>query len=126
MKNNKGQTLVAFLLILPFLCLFCGFIFDVGLLNTEKRKIENVVKDSIEYGLTHTEENVSKNIEVLLKQNIEDVTINQINVSENKVEIEITKKQKSIYSIMVGKSIYTIKVHYAGYFVDSKIKYVKE
>lgn len=126
MKNNKGQALVTFLLVLPFLLMLCGFLFDVGLLNTEKRKMENVVKDSIQYGFSHQNENTKQNIEVLLKQNIEDVMINQINISESKIEIEITKKQKSFYSIMAGKNIYKIKAHYVGYLTESKITYGKE
>lgn len=124
--NNKGQTLVAFLLVLPFLCLLCGFLFDLGLIQTEKRRMDNVVKDTIQYALTHQEENIRRNIEVLLNQNLDDVTVKEILIDDNKVEISISKKQKSLYSIMMGKKIYTIKTYYKGYMTEEGIKFTKE
>ena len=126
MKNNRGQTLVAFLLVLPVLCMLCGFVFDIGLLNIEKRRMENVVKDTIQYGLKHQEEEaIRKNLEVLLNQNLEDISNQEILIEENRIEIDLSKKQKSLYSIMTGKKIYTLNVHYTGYQNEEGIKFIK-
>lgn len=125
--NNKGQTLVAFLLVLPFLCLFCGFLFDIGVLQTEKRRMDNVVKDTIQYALNHQEEeNVRTNVEVLLNQNLDDIETKETLFDTNKVEILVSKKQKSFYSILMGRKIYTIQSHYVGYFINEEIKLIKE
>lgn len=125
--NHKGQTLVAFLLLLPFLCLTCGFLFDLGFVQTEKRRVDNVVKDTIQYALMNQEEeNVRKNVEVLLNQNIDDITSKDILIDQNKVEITVSKKQKSLYSIMMGKQIYTIQTHYVGYLTEEGIQFTKE
>ena len=47
--NNKGQTLVLFVLILPLvIILFIGII-DICNIQYEKRKMENILDNSFEY-----------------------------------------------------------------------------
>lgn len=126
MRNNKGQTLVAFMLILPFLAMLVGFLFDYGIISTKRRKMENVVKDSITYGLTHEEENLEEKLNLLLQKNIENIQNEEITIEENKIEITVTTKEKSTYSVFMGKYIYEIKVHYKGYLKEDNIQIIKE
>ena len=129
MKINKSQSLVTFLLLLPFLLILFGFIVDYGMLSIEKRKTDNVVKDNIEYGLQHIEEDKTiweQNIRIAIRQNIEDIEVLEIVYGENYVDILLSKHYSSLYSIMMGQSIYKIESHYRGYIDDGKITLVKE
>ena len=49
--NNKGQTLVAFIILIPVLIMIFTLVVDLGLLSIEKRKIDNEIKSTITYGL---------------------------------------------------------------------------
>ena len=48
MMNNKGQTLIAFVIILPIFILFLAFIVDTGLLLKEKSKLNGSTKSIIQ------------------------------------------------------------------------------
>ena len=126
MKNNKGQTLVTFLLLLPFLLILFGFLIDYGLLSTEKRRMENVVKENITYGLEHLESDVLKqNILVSIRNNIDGIDELEVEIVDNRIDIRVTKQVKSMYSVLVGKNLYRIVVDYHGYIDDGKIILVK-
>ncbi len=47
--NNKGQVLVAFLLLLPLFFLITAFLFDFGSLSIQKRRITNIVEEALIY-----------------------------------------------------------------------------
>lgn len=121
MKNNKGQTLAAFLILIPILGLFMGFLFDIVHLGTEKRRMENVVKDGIQSTLLH-----HIDLESYLKENLKEITFNQMDIQEEKVTVHISKREESVYSVMLGRKLYTIQVSYTGTLKDGKVVLVKE
>ena len=47
MLNNKGQSLVIFVICLPLLLLFLTYIFDIVSVKYEKRKITNLANNII-------------------------------------------------------------------------------
>ena len=121
MKNNHGQTLAAFLILIPILGLFMGFLFDIAHLGTEKRKMEHVVKDGIENTLLH-----HIDLESYLKENLKDITFETLKIEENKVEVHLSKRESSVYSVMLGRKIYKIEVSYQGILEDGKVVLTKE
>ena len=49
--NNKGQVLVAFILMIPIIILIAVAITDVGLMNIEARRVNNTVEIVLNMGL---------------------------------------------------------------------------
>ena len=47
MKNNKGQALVEFVIILPVMLLLIFSIIDFGIVIYEKNNLENVISDAV-------------------------------------------------------------------------------
>ena len=47
--NNKGQVLPIFVILFPIIILIVTYIVDIGLMYTEKRKIENTTYDARNY-----------------------------------------------------------------------------
>ena len=47
MKNNRGQTIVVFVLFLPLLILFCAYVYDTVNANYEKNRIQNLVNTAV-------------------------------------------------------------------------------
>ena len=55
--NNRGQSLVTFILILPIILIITSLAIDYGMVSIDKRMISNNMKSSIKYGLKHEEKN---------------------------------------------------------------------
>ena len=118
--NNKGQTLVIFVIILPILLIMLTLVIDLGFLYIEKRNIENSVYDSVEYYLENIDdEDIDAKVNKLLNKNIKNIEKLVINDTEEYIEIKILKIRESIYSIIINDT--EINVHYKGFKNNKKI-----
>ena len=116
--NNKGQSLVVFVILLPILLLFMAFIFELGNITYLKNKYENEIKSTIEYGLKHQEdENLESKLNRLLDENLEGNK--EINITESSIEIHITHNPNGIYSELF-KQQFEINLTYIGQFDTGK------
>ena len=103
--NNKGQTLVIFVIILPILLIMLTLIVDLGFMYIEKRNIENDVYSSLEYYLENiNEDDIDIKVNKLLNKNIKNIDELTINDENDYVEIEVSKVRKSIYSIITNNT----------------------
>lgn len=123
MKNNKGQILISFILLLPVLFMIFGLLVDCGYLFIEKRNVDNNVKDALRYGLDNLslEENILESkIKKILNTNIENVEKINIKIENNIIEIEVNSIKKSIFTVIFSKYEYKISAHYRGYINDTE------
>ena len=51
MKNENGQTLVLFILILPIIIIILSLLINYAVLSAKKIELENNIKSALEYGL---------------------------------------------------------------------------
>lgn len=106
--NNKGQTLIVFIILLPIVLLLLIFIVDYGLLSIEKRKINNNTYDALEYYLNNIDKsNVKTNTIKLIEANLDNVEI-EINDELDYVEIIVKSSYKSLYNSLMNGEL-TIK-----------------
>lgn len=118
--NNKGQTLVIFIIILPILLMMLTLIIDLGFLYIEKRNIDSNVYDSVEYYLENiNDKNIRAKVNKLLNENIDDIENIHINETDEYVEIKVLKTRKSLYSIITNKT--DINIGYKGFKENKKI-----
>lgn len=79
MKNNRGQALVEFILILPISIMILFAIIDFGLIFSEKCKLENDSSDIIEFIKNNTDidniEDLYKNTDIHLEDKIDYTSI---------------------------------------------------
>lgn len=118
MRKN-GQVLVAFLLMLPILFLLIGLIVDVGILYTEKRHVNHAVEDALLYGIEHPSEDLEQKLGALLSKNIEEIEYQNVTISEQRIEIEVRKWKKGIFSFLFQTDKYQIVSHYKVVRSDS-------
>lgn len=98
--NNKGQTLVIFIILLPIFLFLLVLVVDYGLLSIEKRKVDNNTKDALEYYLSNIDDVDIKNKAInLLKENVDNVEVNIID-DVDFVEIIVKDNYKSIYNVL--------------------------
>ena len=122
--NNKGQSLVLFVLILPILLGIIVLVVDVGRAINEKITINNKIELVITYGL---EDNLSKEkIEELVNYNLEN-SINKVTLENNVITINTSTYVEGIISNIVGFKGFNIESQYKGYIENNKniIKKVK-
>lgn len=122
--DSKGQTLVIFVLILPILLLLFALIWEVGNLGLTINKYETEIKDTIEYGLNHLDdENLEDILTNLLKANL----AGDINVEINNQVIKVNVKQKydALFNNLLNNR-FDIDLTYNGYIENNKFIIQKE
>lgn len=120
--NNKGQSLVIFILILPILLLLFVLIWEIGNLGFTINRYETEIKDTITYGLNNLENpNLKKELIKLLESNVEGDIYVEIN--DNKIKIRIKKKYDALFNF---NNKFDIDITYQGYKENNKIITVKE
>ena len=121
--NNKGQSLIAFILILPVIFVFITGLWEIGNISYINSKIDEEIKSTLKYGLKHIEEdNIKEKIQTLLDKNIEGQK--EITIEENKILIKINYKYESFYSKLL--KIKEIDETYIGKKENDKIIIEKE
>ena len=120
--NNKGQSLVMFICLLPILLLIVLAIVDVSRMVIEKNKLNNINNIAISYYSSHKEDDdVTERIISLVKRNDEDIINVRINKDKNTIYLD--KKIDSTMGKIIGISEYEIVSEYS--FTDDGIKRVK-
>lgn len=115
--NNKGQTLVLFVLILPIIIFIMLLVIDVSNMFIAKQELNNINKIVLNYGLDIIEEeNIDSKLEELINKNI---SVNEHTVKIENGTIEINLK-KNIQGIVTKKKIYEVKSTYKGYIEEDK------
>lgn len=104
--NNKGQVLILFVLIIPILVLGAVYIVDNIYIayNTNKLNQINslVIKDISTNKLSIDE------IEEYVKKNDNNIEVQFVLLSSNKVEITLKKNMKSLFGSIIGNNDYTL------------------
>ncbi len=122
--NDKGQSLVIFVILLPVILLLMAGIVDIGNFLVEKNSYENEVKSTINYGMKHLdEENIAQKLNDLLDSNIEGKK--QINIENETIKIKVNATTKSLFSDIIDFD-YQIDISYIGYMDNDKIIIKKE
>lgn len=100
--NNKGQTLVLFIALIPFIFMIFVFAIDLSKLSSEKTYIEGIATesfDSLQNGLEKSE------IESIIKSNDKDIKIDKLDSDS----ICLSKKIEPIFGSILGVEFFTAK-----------------
>lgn len=121
MMNNKGQTLVIFVVFLPIIIIIMATVVDVSLMYYQKNKLDNINMMVTEYGINHFEDNDNNlKLESLIYENDKDIEIKKILIDDSRIEIILNKKIKSIFGKIIGLEEYEITSKYIGTNIDNK------
>ena len=116
MMNNKGQSLVLFVLIIPILFGIMAIVIDCGKVFLCKNRQENVLDLALEYGLTGEKNTV---IEDILDKNF-DGGEHQVVWDDDKVSIVVHEKVDGVFSSLFGFSTFDVVSKYQGSVIDGK------
>lgn len=121
--NNKGQTLVLFVIMIPVLLLLFVTFYQIGNIGLDKKKIEDSIETALEYGVDHIDSEllyVSMR-EIIIESNngIRDNDI-EINVLGDEITVIVKKKYKVAF-IVEEEKVYS----YTGKKVNDKVEIVE-
>ena len=110
--NNKGQSLVLFVLIIPILLGVLVLIIDLSRVILEKNSINNKIELVMEYGLENklTQEELTE----LTNYNLENYK-NEIYINNNIITINTKTYKKGIISNVFDFVGFNIESEYKGY-----------
>ena len=116
MLNNKGQSLVLFVVVLPILLLVLVLVIDIGRVICLKLELDNVNKLVLDYGLDNLDnENVSDELIKLVKMNNDKIYVIDIFVSNNKIYIRLNSDFNVMLCGLIDISIFDVESYYVGY-----------
>lgn len=115
--NNKGQSLVLFILVIPILLGIIVLVIDVGSAINEKNKINNTIEMIVGYGL---EENYNKDeIEELINYNLKESSY-VVKIDNNIITIKVEEYVDGIFSNILDIDGFKIISEYMGYIENEK------
>lgn len=116
--NNKGQSLVTFVLVIPIIFLIFMMIYDIGNMVLLKNELDNINNIALDYGLDNiNEENIKDKIETLIIKNKNDINSISINIEDNKIYITL---EDSVNTKISFGNIFNVKSSYVGYIDNDK------
>lgn len=106
MNNNKGQVLVTFVLLLPFIILIITYLTSQGLILYEKNNLDNFASTICNYQNLDT-----KKLEKIILTNDENIKDIKIERENNQLKtIVLSKEYQTIFSKLINHNKYNIKI----------------
>lgn len=120
--NNKGQSLVMFVVMIPIVLLVLTLVYDVGSAIYEKNRLSNTSYMVIEYGLDNIDSvSESELIELAIK-NSSKLSYISVDIDNNVIEIKLSKEIKGIVGKMFGFNLIEANSEYKGTIIDGNKK----
>lgn len=125
--NNKGQTLIMFILLIPLILVIMALVIDTSFVYKEKIKFQSVTKTIMKttYENKDTTDFNDKTINLYKKNGIDTNNI-VIKVNSDSIVIKNQTKVKSIFGNIIGIKNYKVKFSYKIYKENESIKVIKE
>ena len=118
MTNNRGQSLVTFVLILPIILLMILALYDVGNMVLLKSKLTNISYIVLDYGISNIDnDDVTLNMRELALKNESGLDDIDILKDDNKLSVTL---YDSVNTKISFSNVFKIKVSYVGYMEDER------
>ena len=120
--NSNGQTLVLFVVIMPILSIMFIFLFQLGSINLDKKKVTDTIKEALNYGVNNLDSE-------LLVTNVKNMIIsNDKEILEENIFVTIEDSGLSIKVIKeYDKMLISDKIvfNYTGKLVGNKLEVIE-
>lgn len=120
--NSNGQTLVLFVVIMPILSVMFIFLFQLGSINLDKKKVTDTIKEALNYGVNNLDSE-------LLVTNVKNMIIsNDKEILEENIVVTIEDSGLSIKVIKeYDKMLISDKIvfNYTGKLVGNKLEVIE-
>lgn len=116
--NNKGQSLILFVLVMPIVVGFLAFFIDISMVNYEKNRIDGIIINNLEIIV----DNDIQNLDVIRKVFLENsVNIKDISINNGIISVDININIKSLFGRILDFDMYKLKVKYKGNYLEKSV-----
>lgn len=119
--NNKGQSLVMFVMILPILLMIIMMVIDIGKMVQRREELDSINYILVDYGLDNIEiNNLEDKLREILDKNDKSIDIVKINIDKESLEVEVILRDEVDLLILKDNKLFRVKSDYVGRVVDNK------
>lgn len=118
--NNKGQSLVLFVIIIPLLFIFGVFVFDISNVYSEKSKLDNIAYDALYY--KYTSHQTIDNSKKIVYKNDKKIKIKEFTEDT----ICLSKDTEPIFGSILGYEKFTVKTCYEANIFEGILRIEKK
>ena len=118
--NNKGQSLVMFILIIPIILLILVLIYDVANAWYEKNRLSNTSYLAEEYALDNIDSIDENNVIDYILKNSENLNNISVVIKDGVVDIELDKNIKGVFGKSFNFNLIEVKSKYKGSIINGK------
>lgn len=116
--NNRGQSLVLFVLLIPVLLLILYMVYEIGLMVHLKNQIDNINYIAMDFAVSEIEKadiiDLTKELIIVNKNDIDKI---DVLILDNKVYIKL----EDALDNKIFKNVFKVKSSYVGYIDNNKI-----
>lgn len=116
--NNRGQSLITFVLVLPLIVLLIAFFIDSSLSIMEKNKLDGIITSNMEEALKEDIRDENK-IRTAIKTNDKMDII--VSVVEDELKVIVKSKKNSVFAKLLKFSYYDLNFNYCANYTSKKI-----
>ena len=106
--NNRGQTLIFFVLVIPLLLTILAFVVDTGLILKEYTRFTSTTRTILKT-ITYETENYQEKVKQLYEKNKIPTKNLKIEIKAKEIQISNEFEIKSIFGNIIGIKSYKIK-----------------
>ncbi len=118
--NNRGQSLILFVLLIPVVFLILLMVYDIGSMVLLKNELNNINYMVMDYGVSHIEdENIDTTLTDLIIKNKHDASV-KIEIIDSKLYIDISDNIDNKLSLFNKISAFSIKSSYVSYMEENE------
>ena len=119
MLDNKGQSLVLFVIVIPILIFILILVIDIGKAINLKQELNNINKIVLDYGLDNLDDvNLEVELIDLVKLNNSEIDKIDIKLDNDKIYLNISCDMDLIFTSLGDLSLFEITSSYVGYIQD--------
>lgn len=119
--NNKGQSLVLFVLVLPIILFILILVYEFGSMVLLKLELDNINKLALDYGLDNIDNNnIISEINELILKNKEDLNLVEIDLDNGKIYITLRDSIDGDIGLFKDNGIFNMESSYVGYLNSDK------
>lgn len=121
MLNNKGQSLILFVLILPILLIMLVLVIDVGRVIIRKQELDNIGKIALSYGLDKIDDTELEEI-ILNTVMLNDDSIDNIDIKlENSmIYLNLSDYVDATLANVINISVFNVESLYVAYMDNNE------
>ena len=112
--NNKGQSLVLFIALLPFIFILFVFVFDLANLATSKSNLDSIAKSAVKYMVVDSKDSLF--VTDIVHKNNEEIIIDLIDSNSICLSLDV----EPVFGEVIGFDIFKVKSCYTGKYIDNK------